>query len=179
MDGAGRYMRAVLCLAAFTGLRAIEIAGLSWADVQLDDAQPYIRVLGKGSKERMLDLSPIVVEALRALPNRRGPVIVRANGALGFNTASRVSQRANEYLHAVGVPDSLHALRHRFATEICRVAGVRVAADALGHASVSTTMIYTKVLRTDTRAAVLAVGHVLTEPAPAPVTDPVDDWGSD
>ena len=81
-------MRAVLLLAADAGLRAGEIARLEWADVRLDDAEPTLRIVGKGSRERVVDLVPRLVEALTVLPHRRGVVIRRGDGSAGANTAT-------------------------------------------------------------------------------------------
>jgi integrase/recombinase XerC len=119
-------------------------------------------VLGKGGKERAVDISPDLAAVLEALPHRRGPVIRRADGQAGHNTANNLSKLAGRYLRACGVPDTFHATRHRFGTEVCRVGGVRQAQEALGHASLSTTSTYTKVVRADLRPTVLAVGKVLT-----------------
>ncbi len=153
--------RAILLLAALAGLRGAEIAGLSWAHVQLEEAEPVLRVMGKGSRERVVDISPELAEALLALPHRRGPVIRRADGSIAHNRPARISQLGNDHLHACGAPDTLHSLRHRFATQVCRVAGIREAQEALGHASAATTSIYTAVSRRDARAAVLAVGRIV------------------
>ena len=156
LAGADPKMRAILLLAADGGLRAGEIAGLEWADVRLDDAEPTLRIIGKGSRERVVDLAPRLVEALAALPHRRGIVIRRGDGSAGANTATRVSQMAGAHLHESGCPDTLHALRHRFGTLVCREGGIRVAQEALGHASPTSTAIYTQIARREIRSTILA-----------------------
>ncbi len=159
--GADPRLRAMVSLAAFAGLRCCEIAALSWSDVYLDAADPYIHVLGKGGKERTLSVSPQLAEVLTALPARRGPVIRRGDGQAGHNSSNAVSKLGNRYLHSLGIPDTMHSLRHRFLTELCRVGGVRQAQEAAGHASGATTSIYTKVLTSDLRPSVVAVGRLL------------------
>lgn len=160
-DAADDRTRAILALAAFAGLRACEIAGLDWSHVDLDDAMPHLRVTGKGGKERVVDVSPDLAAALTALPGRRGPVVRRHDGRPGPMTPNLVSKVANDHLRAVGIPDTLHALRHRMATELCRIAGPRRTAEVLGHANLSTVMVYTRVARDDVRPAVIQVGRFL------------------
>lgn len=164
LDGADPVMAAILGLAAFAGLRACGIAGLTWGDCDLDADEPTARVLEKGERERIVDLSLEVRDLLRAVPGgrqRRGPVIRRLDGQPGPNTANRISKLANTYLHDEGVPDTLHSLRHRFITEVARLGGIHRAREAAGHASITATQIYTKVLRSEVRPLVEQVGHIL------------------
>lgn len=165
MEGADPTMRAILALAAFAGLRACGIAGLTWGDCDLDADEPTARVLEKGERERVVDLSLEVRDILRDLPGgrqRRGPVIRRRDGQPGPCTPNRISKMANEYLHEEGVPDTLHSLRHRFITEIARRGGIHRAREAAGHASITATQVYTQVLRSEVRPLVEQVGHILT-----------------
>ena len=161
VESADDRMRAILCLAGFAGLRAGEIAHLAWSEVDLDAPEPTLRVIGKGSKERILDLSPDLVAALRALPHRRGAVIRRGDGRPGFNSPGRISQIAGEHLHGLGIPDTLHSLRHRLLTVVCRIGGLREAQEVAGHASAATTSPYTLVARRDLRATVVQAGRLL------------------
>lgn len=160
LDNADPRMRAILCLGAFAGLRIAEVASLTWPEVHLDVDEPVLRVMGKGRKERIVDAAPTVIEALLALPHRRGPLIVRADGRPGFNTASHLSNVANRYLRSVGIPDTYHSLRHRFGTAVVRAGGLRVGQEALGHASPVSTAGYASVLRGDMKAAILAAGSL-------------------
>lgn len=163
LDGADPVMAAILALAAFAGLRACEIARLTWGDVDLDADEPTARVMGKGERERIVDLSLEVRDLLRTLPGgraRRGPVIRRLDGQPGPNTDNRISKLANTYLHDEGVPDTLHSLRHRFGTEVARLGGIRRAQVALGHAHISSTQIYTEVLRSEVRPLIEQVGRL-------------------
>jgi integrase/recombinase XerD len=153
-------MRALLALGAFAGLRAAEIAGLDWSEVYITGAEPVIRVVGKGSKERIVDASPTLVRILLALPDRRGPVIRRRDGQPGHNRPERISQAAGRYLRTYGITGPLHTCRHRAGTIVCRLGGVRAAQEFLGHASVATTGIYTLVARRDLRPIVVAAGEI-------------------
>lgn len=164
MYGADPTMRAVLGLAAFAGLRACEIASLRWGDCFLDDDDPTLRVLGKGEREGVVDVSLELRDILRDLPGgraRRGPVIRRADGQPGPNTANRISKLANTYLHDEDVPDTLHSLRHRFVTQVARLGGIHRAREAARHAHISSTAIYTQVLRSEVQPLVRQVGHIL------------------
>jgi len=164
LDSGDDIMRAILALAAFAGLRACEVASLTWEDVCLDGDEPYLRVVGKGSRERVMDVSPELREILLATPSvrrRRGPVIRRADGEPGFNSPTRISQMANLHLRAAGVPDTYHALRHRFLTAVCKVGGLRNAQEAAGHASATTTAGYAAVARRDLGPIIREVGRVL------------------
>lgn len=163
-EAADQRMRVMLCLAAWASLRCCEIAALAWADVYLG-GEPYIHVLGKGRHERAIALSPELAAELEALPNRRGPVIRRADGLPGHNSANRVSKMMNDHLRACGAPDTAHSLRHRALTEACRFGGVKHAQDLAGHSSPAVTGIYVKVLQSDLRPTVLAIGRFHPERA--------------
>lgn len=160
IDEADDQLRAILCLAAFGGLRAAEIANLDWRDLYLTGPEPTLRVVGKGSRERVVDLSPQLVRILLRLPDRRGPVIRRRDGRPGKNRPNRISQLASRYLRACGIHASLHWGRHRAITVVCRLGGLRVAQEFAGHASASTTGRYAAVARRDLRPVVVAAGEI-------------------
>lgn len=149
LDGADLYMTAILCLAGFAGLRACEVAPLDWRDVQLTARSPSLHIReGKGGYTRNVHLTAPVVAALGALPDRSGPVIPRADGEPGCNTAARISQRAADYLHEIGTDkgEALHSLRHRFGTSAYEGSlDLRAVQEEMGHRSVATTQIYTRV----------------------------------
>ena len=112
-----------------------------------------ITVTGKGNKQRMVPLLPQVSQAIAdyvalcpyALP-ADGPLFI---GARGEPLSPRIVQLAMERLRgALGLPDSAtpHALRHSFATHLLARGGdLRAIQELLGHASLSTTQIYTAV----------------------------------
>jgi len=162
VDGADPVMRAVLCLAAFAGLRACEIAALDWSEVWLGD-HPQMRVVGKGGHEDTIDVSPQLVEALLAVRRvrRSGPVIQRLDGKPGNNTPVRISQMANRYLRSLGIEDTLHALRHRFVTKAyAHAKDLRAAQEAARHASPTTTAGYAAVGEEAVRDAILHAGEI-------------------
>lgn len=166
LDGAEPRIAAILALAAFAGLRACEIASLTWGDCFLDDDEPTLRVMGKGEREGIVDVSLELRDLLRALPggrSRRGPVIRRGDGQPGPNSENRISKLANDYLHDEGIPDTLHSLRHRFITEVARLGGIHRARVAARHVSISSTQIYTGVAHREVRDLVEQVGHVLAD----------------
>jgi integrase/recombinase XerC len=143
---------AVLSLLYGSGLRISEALGLRRRDAPLDDADA-VTVIGKGGKIRAVPvIAPIraaVGVYLRLCPyalTPEGPLFV---GARGGPLAARIIQLAVAELRgALGLPDSAtpHALRHSFATHLLARGGdLRGIQELLGHASLSTTQLYTKV----------------------------------
>ena len=139
---------AVLELLYATGLRVSELASL---DLEaLDRETRTVRVLGKGSKERMV---PYGTPAARALDDylgrramARGPVFVnRRGGRLSARSIHTIVRRA---ARAAGITRrvSPHTLRHTFATHLLdRGADLRMIQELLGHSRLSTTQRYTHV----------------------------------
>ncbi len=156
IDNAPDRIRVWLVLAAYAGLRATEIAGLSRHDV-LDNAEPPVLVAhGKGGKDRVVPMCQRVIDELHrhGLPPR-GPIFLRADGRPGAVNAHRVSSLCSVYMHSVGVTDRLHTLRHRFATETYRLSqDIRVVQELLGHESPQTTAGYAAYSRQNAVAAV-------------------------
>ena len=149
-------LRAIVALMACAGLRCVECSRLDWADVDLTAAAVIVN--GKGQRERLVTLSADVVRAVAALrlatPGRPvGAVFVGPTGRR--LTPARVSQRVSRAARALGLPTTAHQLRHRCATQALQQPGVDLLAvrDLLGHASVSTTQIYTAVIPGRTAAA--------------------------
>jgi integrase/recombinase XerC len=141
---------AVLTLLYGCGLRISEALSLKRADAPLRDS---LRIVGKGSKERIAPVLPVVREAVdryvALLPFVIGPEepLFRAKrgGALGPRPVQALMQRLRGRL---GLPDSAtpHALRHSFATHLLGAgADLRSIQELLGHASLSTTQRYTAV----------------------------------
>ncbi len=143
---------AVLALLYGAGLRISEALGLRRIDAPVPGVD-QVTVLGKGGKERMVPVLPVVAEAVAAylaacplpLPPE-GPLFV---GARGGPLSPRIIQYAVARLRgALGLPDSAtpHALRHSFATHLlARQGELRAIQELLGHASLSTTQLYTQV----------------------------------
>jgi len=139
---------AIMELFYSSGLRLSELAALDVADVDLFTES--IRVLGKGRKERVC---PVGLPALEAISRYRAAGNVHS-GPLFINKARRrISPRSvwlilKRYLRHTSIPISIspHKLRHSFATHLLdRGADLRSVQALLGHASLSTTQIYTHV----------------------------------
>ncbi|GAB3584287.1 site-specific tyrosine recombinase XerD [Calidifontibacter terrae] len=147
--------RAILELMYGIGARVSEATGLDVDDVDL--AADTVRVVGKGDKERMLPLGSYAKDAVQAYVVRARPALAQ-NGkgtpALFLNNrGGRLSRQSvwtilQECGQRAGLPGHLspHTLRHSFATHLLDGgADVRVVQELLGHASVTTTQIYTLV----------------------------------
>ena len=144
--------RALLELLYGIGARVSEVTGLDVDDVDLDAMS--VRVLGKGSKERLLPLGSFAAEAVStylvrgraALQSRSTPALFlnQRGGRLARQSVWTIIQRAADRAELRHV--SPHTLRHSFATHLLDGgADVRVVQELLGHASVTTTQIYTMV----------------------------------
>lgn len=133
---------AMIGLMAAAGLRCVEISRLDWCDVDLIEGR--VIVMGKGMKERALEVAPVVVRLLAALDGIDGPVFVGARG--GRLSPARVSQTVCSAFRQRGYSTTSHQLRHRFATAALQApsADIMDVRDLLGHSSVATTQIYTK-----------------------------------
>lgn len=147
--------RALLELLYGIGARVTEAVSLDVDDVEFESAT--VRVLGKGGKERILPLGRYAAEALTAYLTRARPALAakgagtaalflnqrggRLSRQSAWNIIQAAAQRADLHGHL-----SPHTLRHSFATHLLDGgADVRVVQELLGHASVTTTQIYTMV----------------------------------
>jgi integrase/recombinase XerC/integrase/recombinase XerD len=146
--------RALLELANSCGLRCEEIVNLDLG--AFDPETEQLRVLGKGSKERLLPVGEPAQRALRrylergrralaADPRERALFVSKSGRRLsGSDVTRRLNLWTREAALAAGV--SPHALRHSFATHLLEGgADLRAIQELLGHASISTTQIYTRV----------------------------------
>ncbi len=142
---------AVLGLLYGCGLRISEALGLKRKDA--DGKRDVLTVTGKGNKTRMVPLLPQVANLVAAYvaicPYDLPPVGPLFVGARGGPLSPRIVQLAMARLRgALGLPDSAtpHALRHSFATHLLARGGdLRAIQELLGHASLSTTQVYTEV----------------------------------
>jgi integrase/recombinase XerD len=146
--------RAILELFYSSGLRASELAGLTLQQVDL--TQGFLRVFGKGSKERVVPVGGKACEALTTyLVSARPRLVKKQTGSQLFlnnrgTTLSRVMLwiLVRKYARMAGIskPVKPHLLRHSFATHLLGGgADLRAIQEMLGHASISTTQIYTAV----------------------------------
>jgi integrase/recombinase XerC len=133
-------------------LRISEALGLRRGEAP-SGANDTLRIRGKGGKERIVPVLPAVAAAIESYldqcpytPGSEAPLFV---GARGGPLNPRLIQRALEKMRsALGLPDTAtpHALRHSFATHLLANGGdLRAIQELLGHASLSTTQIYTAV----------------------------------
>jgi integrase/recombinase XerD len=165
-DAVARRDRAILEVLYGCGLRVSELVGLSLAD--LDLPSNLLRAFGKGSKERVVPVGRLATDALAAWLGPRGrdrmvPDRWARRGdaeAVFLNTrGGRLSRQGawgivRRYGDLVGLGDRLspHVLRHSCATHMLdHGADIRVVQELLGHASISTTQVYTKVSATRLR----------------------------
>ena len=142
---------AVMALLYGSGLRISEALGLNRRDVPKPGEGDVLIVTGKGNKTRMVpvlqNVLVLIADYVAMCPHSRppaGPIFV---GARGGPLSPRIIQLTMERLRgALGLPDSAtpHALRHSFATHLLSRGGdLRAIQELLGHASLSTTQIYT------------------------------------
>ena len=135
-------------IAAYNGLRCAEIAGL---DREHITERQLIVVRGKGGRPRSHDTDVAVWRAVKDLPP--GPIARRAdNGERA--SAHYVSAESRYHFHKLGIRTSLHSLRHWLGTSVQReYRDIRVTQEILGHASLSSTQIYTASTDEQQRAA--------------------------
>jgi len=141
--------RAILELLYATGIRCAELVGLDLPEVDLEAR--FVRVLGKGQKERMVPFGAPAEKALRAyLPvrarcrPRSDALLVNARGGRLTDRSVRSIVQQRVLQAAVSRRISPHGLRHSFATHLLeRGADLRSIQELLGHARLSTTQRYT------------------------------------
>lgn len=147
MNAAGQPVRAWIALGAFCGLRCMEIADLAREDVIDGVEVPFLRIMGKGGKERVVPLPTAVLAELHAvgMPTR-GYLFSRMDGRPGAPSAMRVSERINAHLDEHKIPGTAHKLRHRFGTKLYEATrDLMLVATVMGHTSTETTMGYVKI----------------------------------
>jgi integrase/recombinase XerC len=147
---------AIIELFYSTGMRLAELAGLNVEDVDLVSEQ--VKVRGKGRKERLLPVGRHAIRALRryyhlreAMMSRRALPRRSEKAVFLSSRGTRLSSRGVQYVvrrllrvAATGSRLRVHSLRHSFATHLLDAgADLRAVQELLGHASLSTTQIYT------------------------------------
>ena len=150
----GKRDRAILELFYATGIRLNELAGLNIGSV--NPQEKLLRVLGKGNKERIVPFGKPAKHALESYLKKRGKSWVSPQETPLFTgrgekriAVRTIQQRVNIYLKAVlggRTGASPHTLRHTFGTHLLENdADIRSIQELLGHSSISSTQIYTKV----------------------------------
>lgn len=147
--------RAILEVTYAAGLRVSELVGLELSDLDLRPDGGLLRVLGKGSKERLGPVGPRTVRSLNAyiegerrrLDRGKSPRVFlnKNSGSLSARSVRRLVER---YIARAELPAwvSPHTLRHSYATHLLdNGADLRAVQELLGHASLATTQVYTHI----------------------------------
>ncbi len=148
-----------------TGLRVTELVSLIEREVDLRAG--YVRVIGKGSKQRIVPLGEIAIEAVTEYKEFARGQLLQNHGGAGSTPSLFVTRRGgamtrqafwknlNRYAVIAGITKDIspHKLRHSFATHLLeRGADLRIVQTLLGHADISTTQIYTHVAQARLKA---------------------------
>ena len=152
----GRRDSAILELLYGTGIRVSELTGLSLPNIDL--AEQYILVFGKGSKERIIPIGRMAVGALSAYLQESRPLLERKSAGItdslflnhsGTPLSDRSVRRIlDKYVALLAIHKRVtpHTLRHSFATHLLdNGADLRSVQELLGHVSLKTTQVYTHV----------------------------------
>lgn len=138
LEKADSDFRRYLTFMIWTGCRRKEGLNLEWQNVNLDKG--YCKVTGKGSKERIVPLMPPVIEALEPVKKDIGKVFIQYH-------RDTISKMFHSLAASCEITARLHDLRHSAVTYMLK-SGIKieVVKEIVGHAQLSTTMIYTHVL---------------------------------
>ena len=148
----GKRDRAILEVLYGCGLRVSEASGLKISSLFLE--QGFLRIIGKGNKERLVPIGDMAIEALNAYMEDRPVPDAKADDLVFLNrfgkSISRVSlfKIVKKYTLAAGILKDIspHTFRHSFATHLIEHgADLRVVQEMLGHENIATTEIYTHV----------------------------------
>lgn len=146
--------RALLETLYATGIRVSELINLKFSD--LHEELKLLKVLGKGSKERLIPISDVAISWIKSYQEKvRDPLLLKSgkytdtiflNNRGGALTRQAVWQIIKRYCQMAGIRKNVtpHTLRHTFATHLLENgADLRVVQEILGHSDISTTQIYT------------------------------------
>ena len=160
----GQRNKAIIEVLFSCGLRVSELVNLQLSNIYEEEA--FIRVLGKGSKERLVPISPRAIQELHywyydrnvmnIKPGEEDYVFLNRRGA--HLTRTMVLIMIKQYAQWAGITKTIspHTLRHSFATALLKGgADLRVIQALLGHESIGTTEIYTHLETSDLREAIL------------------------
>ncbi|WLS85562.1 site-specific tyrosine recombinase XerD [Lactobacillus apis] len=146
--------RALLETLYATGIRVSELINLKFSD--LHEELKLLKVLGKGSKERLIPISDVAISWIKSYQEKvRDPLLLKSgkytdtiflNNRGGALTRQAVWQIIKRYCQMAGIKKNVtpHTLRHTFATHLLENgADLRIVQEILGHSDISTTQIYT------------------------------------
>ncbi len=142
--------KAIFELFYSSGLRLSELTGLAPGDINFSDAT--VRVTGKGAKTRVVPVGSHAIAAVRKWLEQRALLVKDGADALFVNrngtrlTARAIQYRMKEWAVKLGLAANVHphVLRHSFASHVLQSSGdLRAVQEMLGHASISTTQVYT------------------------------------
>jgi len=149
---AGLRDRAIMETLYSTGMRVSELVGLDQDDI--DFISEVVKVLGKGSKERLIPIGRPAVDAIRRYIDGLSGSCVKDKDAVFLNNSGRrltdrsVRRVIDKYIRLSSIAEHIspHSMRHSFATHLLdRGADLRSVQELLGHMNLSTTQIYTHV----------------------------------
>ncbi|HEV2009006.1 MAG TPA: tyrosine recombinase XerC, partial [Burkholderiales bacterium] len=142
--------KAIFELFYSSGLRLFELTSLAPTDVNFGDAT--VRVTGKGSKTRIVPVGSHALHAVQQWLEQREPLVKAGGDALFISrngarlTPRAIQYRCKQWALKLGLNSDVHphVLRHSFASHVLQSSGdLRAVQEMLGHASISTTQIYT------------------------------------
>tara|TARA_Y100000768_G_scaffold388174_1_gene382622 strand:+ start:4864 stop:5799 length:936 start_codon:yes stop_codon:yes gene_type:complete len=145
--------KSILYLLYSSGLRVSELLNLKLTNLMKDEH--FVRVIGKGNKERYVPISPVALDAIKSYIENTRPELSRKKESHGYlflnyrgDKLSRMGiwKIVTNYSKALNLSDKItpHTFRHSFATHLLEGgADLRVVQEMLGHSDISTTQIYT------------------------------------
>ena len=160
----GQRNKAIIETLFSCGLRVSELVNLKLSDLYIEEE--YVRVLGKGSKERLVPISPKAIKELKLWfidrnlmkikPGEQDFVFLNRRGHQLTRTMILIMIKRQAEMAGIHKTISPHTLRHSFATELLKGgADLRAIQEMLGHESIGTTEIYTHVDVTTLREEIL------------------------
>ena len=157
----GQRDRAMLELLYSCGLRVSELINLSYHNINLKEE--FIRIHGKGNKERVLPMGEIAIDYLMKYETNARPMLLKNSQSDSYFLSNRGSAMSRQnffyiikaYANQVGIdkPLSPHSLRHAFATHLVQKgADLRSVQLMLGHSDISSTQLYTHIQNAQLKA---------------------------
>jgi len=157
----GQRDRAMLELLYSCGLRVSELINLSYHNINLKEE--FIRIHGKGNKERVLPMGEIAIDYLMKYETNARPMLLKSGQSDSYFLSNRGSAMSRQnffyiikaYANQVGIdkPLSPHTLRHAFATHLVQKgADLRSVQLMLGHSDISSTQLYTHIQNAQLKA---------------------------